>query len=468
MIAAPPRLASLAAQGTVHFLGACGAGMAPLAELLLRSGASLSGCDATTGPAAPLLRRLGMHLTEGHDPEHVHGAAAVVYTPAVPDDHPELAEARELGVPLLKRAAALGDLVAEGRVVGVAGTHGKTTTSAMATHVLEGAGVDPTGIVGGEVRGWNGSLRPGGRGVFVVEADEYDRSFLHLAPEVAVVTAVEPDHLDTHGDLAGLRASFSLFLERVAPEGAIWVCGDDSGAARLGVHGGSRARSYGFGAGACLRALKLRPTPSGSSFEVFEDGARAGTFTVRMPGRHNVLNALAAIGVGRSFGAGWERIRSGLAAYRGVRRRYELLGNAGGVQVVDDYAHHPTEIAATLESARRRAPARRLVAVFEPHLYTRTRDLCGEFGRALALADATWVTEVYPARELPIEGVHGTLVAEATEAAGGKVSYHPELATLAAAVAGELAPGDVCVVMGAGSIERVAGELVELLSGGGR
>ena len=463
-------LRSLSARGPVHFVGVSGAGMAPLAELALRSGGAVSGCDLVAGPAVAALTRLGMDFSEGHDPAHVGAAVAVVVTSAVPSGHPELAAARARGIPVIKRARALGQWVNEGRVVGVAGTHGKTTTTAMATHVLEHAGADPTGVVGGEVAGWGGNLRPGGSDVFVVEADEYDRSFHELAPEVAVVTNVEADHLDTYGDLGGVRAAFSEFLGRLDARGTLWICGDDPGAARLGVEAGDRIRSYGTAAGARLRATRLRIHAAGSTFAVTEDGVRAGDFTVRAPGRHNVLNALAAVGVGRSFGASWDDIRAGLAAFRGVGRRYELLGGAAGVRVVDDYAHHPTEIAATLAAARRANPGRRVVAVFQPHLFTRTRDFHREFGRALDVADMVWVTDVYPAREAPLPGVDGGLVAGAVTGAPAGVTYHAEFATLAAAVVERLLPGDVCVVMGAGSIGVAAREIMALLNaraGGG-
>ena len=456
-------LRTLAARGHVHFVGVSGAGMAPLAELVLRSGGTVSGCDLVAGPAVALLTRLGMEFSEGHDPAHIEAAVAVVVTPAVPPDHPELAAARARGIPVIKRARALGEWVGEGRVAGVAGTHGKTTTTAMATHVLEHAGVDPTGVVGGEVADWGGNLRPGGSEVFVVEADEYDRSFHELAPEVAVVTNVEADHLDIYGDLAGVRASFSGFLDRLDARGTLWICADDRGAARLGVEAGDRTRSYGMGAGACLRATRVRVHPTGSTFAVTEDGMAAGDFAVRAPGRHNVLNALAAVGVGRSFGAGWDDIRAGLAAFRGVGRRYEILGRAAGVQVVDDYAHHPTEIAATLAAARRANPGRRLVAVFQPHLFTRTRDFHREFGRALGAADVVWVADVYPAREEPLPEVDGGLVAAAVTDPSARVAYHAEFATLAAAVAEQLSPGDVCVVMGAGSIGIAGREILALL-----
>ncbi len=454
-----------AAQGPIHFMGVGGAGMAPLAEMVLRSGFEVTGCDLTDSRATEMLIELGMPFWRGHDPSHVEGAAAVVVTAAVPRDHPELLAARAAGVPVVKRAEALGQWVNHGRVAGIAGTHGKTTTTAMVTHVLVAAGLDPTGVVGGQVPAWGGNLRAGESELFVVEADEFDRSFLALRPEVGVVTNLEADHLDIYGDLAGVRASFDAYVDRIAPAGTLWICGDDAGAARAGLGRGGRTRSYGMGAGAQLRAINVKVDGAGSTFTVIDDGVNAGEFTVPAPGVHNVLNALAAAGVGRTFGARWDAVRTGLAAFRGVGRRYQILGTAAGVQVVDDYAHHPTEIAATLAGARRANPDRRIVAVFQPHLYTRTRDFFREFGSALAAADRVWVADVYPAREAPIKGISGRIVADAVTGPSGGVSYHAELATLADAVAADLTEGDLCVLMGAGSIEFTGPELLTLLRG---
>lgn len=456
-------LRALAERGPIHFMGVGGAGMAPLAEMVLRSGATVTGCDLAASRAAEALVPMGLKFVRGHDPAHVEGVAAVVVTSAVPPDHEELAAARAIGVPVIKRAEALGQWVSDGRVAGIAGTHGKTTTTAMATHILEEGGIDPTGVVGGEVPAWGGNLRAGASDVYVVEADEYDHSFLALRPEVAVVTNLEADHLDIYHDLDGVRASFSRFVDRLRPEGTLWVCGDDPGAARIGVQGGSRTSSYGLAAGARLRAIEVHANGRGSTFAVVEDGVRAGRFTVAAPGVHNVRNALAAAGVARTFGAGWEAVRAGLAAFRGVGRRYDVLGSAAGVEVVDDYAHHPTEIAATLAAARGANPGRRIVAVFQPHLFTRTRDFHREFGRALAAADRVWVTDVYPARERPLPGITGELVASAVTGPASGVSYHPGLPTLAEAVAADLAEGDLCVLMGAGSIESTGPEVLALL-----
>ena len=472
---APARLRDLATRGTVHFMGIGGAGMAPLARMLHRDGVRVTGCDLHESRAMRALAELGIPCFRGHDPAHLQGAALLVFTAAIPDDHPELEAARDLGIPALTRARALGQWIDEGRVVAIAGTHGKTTTTAMTTTILEAGGLDPTGVVGGEVEAWGGNLRPGDSELFVVEADEYDRSFLELNPSIAAITNLEADHLDIYSTLAGVRAAFADFVGRLAPDGVLWVCGDDSGAAAAGVRAGERTRSYGLAAGAQLRAVDLRSDDRGSRFDIVAAGVRAGRFRIAAPGLHNVRNALAAVGVARTLGVAWGAVREGLDAFRGVARRYDLLGSARGVQVVDDYAHHPTEIAATLSAARATDPRGRLVAVFQPHLFTRTRDFHRDFARALGAADRIWVTDIYPAREAPIPGVTGEMIATAVQGGSARVTYHPELDTLADALAADLNAGDLCVLMGAGSIETTGPQLLSTLregaagqGGGGR
>jgi len=451
-------------QGPVHFMGIAGAGMISLAELFARKGIEVTGCDLQPDPAARSLSSWGCQVMTGHDPAHVEGVSALVVTAAVPADHPEIQAALDRGIPVLKRAEALGRWVARGRVVGVAGTHGKTTTTAMATDALAASGMDPTGLVGGRVVSWESNLRLGSEEIFVVEADEYDRSFHHLNPEVAVLTNVEADHLDIYGDLDGVLDSFRIFLERVQDQGLILACADDHGVGRLLPGMGDRVRTFGMNPGAQLRAVEVEDHGAGIGFGVVEEGKDQGRIQLVLPGRHNLRNALAAAMVARTLGAEWAGIREGLAAFGGVGRRFQLLGEADGIMVVDDYAHHPTEVRATLEAARNRFPGRRIVAVFQPHLFSRTQDFASAFGQALALADEVWVTEIYPAREDPIPGVSGVLVAQATLDAGApSVSFHPKLGALPGEVLPTLRPGDVCLTLGAGSIEFVGPDLLALL-----
>ncbi|GLC26488.1 UDP-N-acetylmuramate--L-alanine ligase [Roseisolibacter agri] len=454
----------------VHFVGIAGAGMSALAELFVRRGATVTGCDANPAQVDDL-RRLGVEVTAGHDPAHVAGARALVVTSAMPKDHPELEAARAAGLPVIRRAEALAEAIAGGACIGIAGTHGKTTTTVLTTEALAAAGLAPTGVVGGRVGAWGGNLRFDGVERFVVEADEYDRSFLALTPTVAVVTNVEADHLDIYADLDDIRATFAEFVSRARFAVA---CADDAGANALPYPTTSEVVRYGVAAphphpDARLVAHDLRVEPRADGdrtvFDVVYDGKPLGAVALRVPGAHNVRNALAAIGVGLLLGATLDAMRPGLEAFGGVERRFQRLGEAGGVQVVDDYAHHPTEVAATLAAARTAYPGRRVVAAFQPHLFTRTRDFAGAFGEALAGADSVFLTEIYQAREQPIAGVTAGLVEEAARAAGRPVTWRGPRDGLAEALASHVAPGDVVLTLGAGDVTRTGPELLARLSG---
>jgi UDP-N-acetylmuramate--alanine ligase len=461
-------LLELARRGPVHFMGIGGAGMSPLAEMALLAGVRVTGCDSSPGPATQLLEQRGATVWQGHDAAHVAGCAALVMTAAVPADHPELAAARGAGIPVLKRAQALGAIVNHGTVVGIAGTHGKTTTTTLTTSVLAAAGMDPTGFVGARVPAWGGNLRRGGDSLYVVEADEYDRSFHQLRPTVAVVTTLEADHLDIYGSLDAIEEAFRIFVDAVPADGLVAGCADDHGAARLlnTLQGGpERIVTYGVSAGAMLRAEDVQAVAGGIAFNVRERGTVLGRARLKAPGLHNVRNALAAVAVARKLGAGWDAIEAGLASYGGVDRRFEQVGEAEGVLVVDDYAHHPTEIQATLAAARAGYPERRIVAVFQPHLYSRTRDFAREFGEVLAAADVVFLTDIYAARERPIEGVTGEMILTHIQAAGADVRYVPDRATVVDAVSAELRAGDLCLTMGAGNLDIAARELLQQLGG---
>ena len=459
-------LRDCAREGTVHFMGIGGAGMCALAELFHRSGYRVTGCDLRRDLSARSLEALGIPVAIGHDPDHLVGVSAVVVSSAISPSNPEVRAAHERGIPVVKRAEALGQWVNPGTVVAVAGTHGKTTTTAFATEILAAAGRDPTGLVGGRVAGWKGNLRYGRGDLYVVEADEYDRSFHHIAPRTALVTNLEADHLDTYGDLAHLRRAFLTFVGAVPADGTVCVCADDPGASKLLAGLDARTSTYGFSAGAQLRATRVRTGSGGTRARIFEGGRDRGDVSIPIPGRHNLLNALGASAAARGMGVEWSDIRRSLAGFSGVRRRFEQLGCERGVTVVDDYAHHPTEIAAALAAARGSFPGARLVAVFQPHLFSRTRDFAGQLGEALAAADQVWVADVYPAREAPIPGITGELVSGAVAAAGGRdTRYHPEMTTLPAALAGSLRAGDVCLTLGAGSIESTGPALLRRLGG---
>jgi len=452
----------------VHFVGIAGAGMSALAELFVRRGITVTGCDANPADTADL-RRLG--ITVGpHDPAHVAGARALVVTSAMPKDHPELQRARECGIPVIRRAEALGEVTNGRELVGVAGTHGKTTTTVMTTEALAAAGRDPTALVGGRVAAWAGNLRGGADRLYVVEADEYDRSFLALSPTVAVVTNIEADHLDIYDGLADIRQAFTQFVSGAR---AIVMCGEDSGAAGLRLPTGTEVIRYAIADGtrspealrdARIVAHAVRHGAGGSSFELEFDGDALGTVGLSVPGRHNILNALGAIGSGLVLGAPAADLARGLAAFRGVERRFERIGEAQGVTILDDYAHHPTEIAATLAAARASFPSRRVVVAFQPHLFSRTRDFARDFATALAAADAVFLTEIYPSREKPIAGVTSSLIADLIPDARGHLAWRGERSALAPALAGAVRDGDVVITMGAGDITQSGPELLALLA----
>jgi UDP-N-acetylmuramate--alanine ligase len=322
------------------------------------------------------------------------------------------------------------------------------------------------------VTAWGGHLHPGGDHLYVVEADEYDRSFHHLRPTVAVVTNMEPDHLDIYGNFDGVREGFRAFLHGVREGGTVVACGDDSGASSLLAGLPVEGRSYGFSAGSQLRGTELQTSATLTRFRVLEDGHDRGWISVPIPGAHNAKNALGAAAAGRAIGADWDAIRNALADFTGVARRFQRLDEIGGVTVVDDYAHHPTELAAAIASGRQFYPDSRLVAVFQPHLYTRTRDFARDFARVLATADVVWMMEIYPAREPAIPGVDGAYLAHEVEKAMGggapvkEVILHTQLDELAGALAEWLRPGDLCLTLGAGSIEKVGPALVKRLRTG--
>ena len=441
----------------VHFVGIAGAGMSALAELFARRGITVTGSDmSATGNAD--LESLGITVHRGHDSVFVTGARAVITSSAIAPDHVEVAAASQLGIPVIRRAEALGAAVDGMQIVGIAGTHGKTTTTVMTTEALVGTAAAPTGIVGGRVQQWGGNLRWGGGNIVVVEADEYDRSFLALHPTIAVVTNVEADHLDIYTDLADITATFEQYLSTAK---GIVLCADDLGASELKLPDGADVIRYGLDH-TDARLVGIR---QGAAMHVIFDAAPLGTLTLRVPGDHNKRNALAALAVGLLLGYPFEELKPGLETFGGVERRFELKGEVNGVLVVDDYAHHPTEVRATLEAARAAYPDRRIVALFQPHLYSRTRDFAGEFGVALAAgADRFALTDIYKAREQPIAGVTSQLIADAAARAGRAPDWFGLRADATAGLRGLVLPGDLVLTMGAGDVTQVGPELLAALS----
>ena len=444
----------------IHFVGIAGAGMSALAELFALRGVVVTGCDVHPENAPDLARR-GIVVERGHAPDHVTTARAVVVTSAMAKDHPELARARSLGLPVVRRAEALGDATRGAMLVGVAGTHGKSTTTVLTTEALAAAGFNPTGYVGARVTSWNGNLRAGRPDWFVVEADEYDRSFLALTPTVAVVTNLEADHLDIYEDLDDLRRTFGQYVRDAR---YVVLCADDVEANRLPTPASAEVIRYGITApDARLRATDLRRDGLGTRFNVAYDGKLLGAVTLAVPGEHNVRNALAALAVGLGLGATVQAMAPGIMSFTGVERRFQLLGSAGDVMIVDDYAHHPTEVRATVQAARAAAPERRIVIAFQPHLYTRTRDFAPEFASALVEADIVCLLDIYAARETPIAGVTSALIADAMALLGRAPAWTGPRTALAEELTALVTPGDLVVTMGAGDVTRAGHELLAAL-----
>ncbi len=425
--------------------------MSALALAAMRHGVRVTGCDLDDAAFGDL-RAAGAEVSVGADPSHLDGVRAVVVTAAAHDDHPELVAARSHGVPIVPRKQALAELVNGGTLVALAGTHGKTTTTVMTTEALRAAGLHPSGLAGGRVASWGGNAWLDGDRCWVVEADEYDQAFLTLRPTIAVINNVEADHLECYGSVEAMEAAFVRFASGAE---RILVGTADSGSDRIATALGDRVMRFGLEDRPGLRVVTRSRDTSGSVAECHWPDGTVATLRLRVPGVHNLRNAAAALGVVHALGGDLAAATEALGAFTGVGRRFERLGERGGVLFIDDYAHHPTELVATLEAARQAEPGRRLVAVFQPHLFSRTREHGDAMGRALAEADLAVVTDIYPAREDPIPGVTGALVADAVQRAGGDVRYHATRDALVEALVTTVRPGDLLLTLGAGDITRV-------------
>ncbi|HET6313345.1 MAG TPA: UDP-N-acetylmuramate--L-alanine ligase [Chloroflexia bacterium] len=452
-----------------HFIGIGGAGMSALAEALLDLGATVSGSDLSASDVTRALEARGARVSIGHHAENLGDADRVVYTGAVPADNPEVLEAQRRGLPLVRRAELLGQLMDLRRGVAVAGTHGKTTTSSMLAWVLARAGRDPSYMVGGTIRG----LGPGGHWgsgpELVAEADEYDRSFLQLRPEVAIITNIDSDHLEYYGTNDAIYAAFGEFAANVRPGGLLIVCADDPASMQLASDlqassASFRLQVYGAAPDALWRPDGIMPNEiGGSDYVALRNGQVAARVSLRVPGQHNVLNSLAVMAACVELGLSPGEVARWLEEFEGAGRRFEVKGEVGGITVVDDYAHHPTEITATLRAARQRYPQRRLMVLFQPHTYTRTRDFLGDFATALDLADRAYVTEIYASRERDTLGMSGRLVVERMAA---HAEFVPTLKEAVQVLLDDAAPGDVVITMGAGDVWQAGEELLAALSQG--
>jgi UDP-N-acetylmuramate--alanine ligase len=454
--------------GRVHLMGVGGAGMSGIARILLARGVTVSGCDAKESAALAALRALGATIHLGHDPAHVDDADTVVVSSAIRPTNAELQRAQSSGRLVLPRAAALASVMAGRTGLAVAGTHGKTTTTSMLTVAMHACGRDPSYAIGGDLNEPGSNAHHGTGEFFVAEADESDGSFLLFSPHGAVITNVEPDHLDNYRTAGAVHDAFRTFIERIEPGGPVLLGGDDAGARALlepARRHGLAVRTFGFAEDADVRIDALSLHGTGSSFDLVAGGRRLGPVELAVPGPYNALNAAGALGLGLAVGLSFADMARGLAGFSGARRRFELKGVAGGVRVFDDYAHHPTEVRdAALVAARGVAGDGRVIAVFQPHLYSRTERFAAEFGAALAQADVVVVMEVYAAREDPMPGVTGAVIAAAVPLPAERVHFEPSWAAVPALVAGLSRPGDVVVTIGAGDVTMIGPAVLDELA----
>jgi UDP-N-acetylmuramate--alanine ligase len=453
-------IGSLVPGSHVHLVGIGGAGMSGLARILLVRGHRVSGSDLRDGRALEELRVLGAEVHVGHHADNLGEASLVVTSSAVPVTNPEVEAARAGGRVLLRRAELLAKLMADERAVLVAGTHGKTTTTSMVVVGLQAAGGDPSFAIGGSLNESGTNAHAGTDGTFVAEADESDRSFLVYRPDVAVVTNLEHDHVDEFDDLDAVREAFLGFLDRRAPGAPAVLCLDDPGSAWLAGRVDAPVVTYGEAPGSTVR---LVPGRDGTAVRL--EGAEVARLALAVPGVHNLRNAAAALAVCHLLGADVAAAAAGLATFTGAARRFQRLGVAGGIEVVDDYAHHPTELRATLAAARQLGPER-IVVLVQPHRYTRTQVFGAELGRAAAAADLVVVTDVYGSTERPVPGVSGKLVADAAEEAGASVVYRPSLGEAVEELVQVSRPGDLVLTTGAGDVTTVGPALLERLQAG--
>ena len=451
----------------IHFVGIGGVGMSGLAEFLHRQGGSISGSDLVESATTRRLGELGLRVFVGHGAEHVADAEVLVASSAIGDENPEIREARHRGIPILRRGQMLADIMQSRDGIAVAGSHGKTTTTSLIDHVLTAAGLDPTSIIGGRPMGTGShptGTRMGGSRLLVAEADESDGSFLLLRPRIAVVTNIDPEHLDHYGDFSGLKDAFIEFVNNLPASGLAVLCLDHPGVRAILPQLEHRTLTYGFSPEADLVAEHLGSENHGVRFGVRGADGPMGDVTLPLPGEHNVLNALASIAVALELDVPFQEIALGLADFRGVERRYQTLGSQADIRVVDDYAHHPAELRATLAAARS-VHAGRIVSIFQPHRYTRTRDCMEEFAAAFDDSDVVIVSEIFAAGDAPIPGVSGKVLAGEVAAHGhGDVRFIGQIDVIVQTLPRELRAGDLVLTLGAGDISKLGPRILGALS----
>jgi UDP-N-acetylmuramate--alanine ligase len=449
----------------IHLVGIGGTGMSGIAELLLNLGYSVSGSDISKSEVTERLAGLGGRIALKHDAANIEGADVLVYSSAIKGENPEVTEAHRRGIPVISRAEMLAELMRMKQGIAVGGAHGKTTTTWIIGLVMAAAGLDPTIIVGGRLKALGANAKLGGGSYLVAEADESDGSFLRLSPNLAVATTIDEEHLDHYSGIEAIKTSFVEFLNKVPFYGAAIVCLDEENIQAILPRVIRRVITYGFSQQADVRATDISLDGQNVTFNVSLRQSKLGSVLLRMPGKHNVANALAAVAVGLELDIPFSSISEGIAQFTGISRRLEVKGEAGGVLFIDDYAHHPTEITATLETVKSMWQ-RRVIAVFQPHRYTRTRALWERLGRSFYDADSVIVTQIYAAGESPIPGVGGELVAEAALTSGHRdVRYLPEARDVINHLSGVLRSGDLVVTLGAGDVWRIGVEVMRRLGG---
>lgn len=446
----------------LHFVGIGGAGMSGIAEVLHENGFVVTGSDMGEGQVIDYLKNLGIQIYSKHEGQNVVNSDLVVYSSAIPFDNPELVEARNRRIPVIRRAEMLGELMRLKYTLAIAGTHGKTTTTSIVGAIWEEAGLDPTIIVGGVVKGKGSGAKVGRGDYLIAESDEFDRSFLSMMPSSAIITNIDADHLDTYENIDAIKEAFAQFANKIPFYGQVIVCLDDPNVQQVLSRLKKPVITYGFTRQAKYRCDNLRFVNGFPIFEILCDGKSLGEFKLQIPGRHNVLNATAAVALAVEEGISADVARKAVAAFEGVKRRFEFIGEKNGVKVFDDYAHHPTEAAATLLGFRDAFPDKRIIVAFQPHLFTRTRDQHDAFGCAFANCDKLLVTDIYPAREKPIEGVTGALVANSALDRGHRdARFIGDQMNLLSIMKEELRENDVVVLMGAGSIWKLGQTILE-------
>jgi UDP-N-acetylmuramate--alanine ligase len=450
----------------IHFIGIGGIGMSGIAEVLINLGFDVSGSDIEMSSITSKLEALGAEIYSGHEARNIQGADVVVVSSAISGENPEVRAASDAGIPLIPRSDMLGELMRIRTAIAVAGSHGKTTTTSIAAVVMREAGFDPTIVVGGKVKSLDANAKLGEGDYLVTEVDESDGNFVRLSPAIALITNIDAEHLDFYGGLEKIHEAFIKFSNQVPFHGVVICCVDDPNVRAVMPEIKRRIITYGFDRQADVRGEIIEEEAKGSRFRIVNGPREDKELFLPIPGRHNVLNALGVCALANEIGIPFDALRKGLAQFKGVGRRFEIKGEAGGVLVIDDYGHHPTEIAVAIDTARNSYMQKRLIVVFQPHRYTRTRDLHRGFKNCFRAADEVYITDIYAAGENPISGVTGELIYRAAVQGGvGNVTYVPDTGELMELLLGRATKGDLVMTLGAGDIWKVGDKLIEVIKG---